>query len=232
MVRTRFFGRRTLRVAVLSLALCGVLAGIAMFAGSTATAATCTATGGPPISCSNPLNGSVTITGGALTLTASDLAWGAGITLNGLDLDKVAVGAGDDHFEVDDLTGSAAGWHVTALPGRFCTDYPTCANTGTDHALATTALTFNGNTTYYNDTAKPAATCIGTATCSAPANGAAGPFPLVLTSGGTAQTLFSAAAGTGMGSYDIASVWWLHLPANTAAGTYTSTVTLALSSTP
>ena len=225
MVRTRFFRRRTVRVALPSLALCGVLACIALFAGSTATAATCTATSGSPISCSNALSGTVTINPGALTLTASDLDWGLGITLNGLDLDKAAVGAGDDHFEVDDLTGSAAGWNVTALPGRFCTS-------GNALCLATTALTFNGNTTYYNDTAKPAATCIGSATCSVPANGAVGPFPLALDSTGSAQKLFSAAAGTGMGSYDIASGWWLHLPANTAAGTYTATVTLALSSQP
>lgn len=45
--------------------------------------------------------------------------------------------------------------------------------------------------------------------------------------------IYDSSATTGLGSIDVSSVgWWLNVPSNTAAGAYTSTVTLELVSGP
>jgi len=48
----------------------------------------------------------------------------------------------------------------------------------------------------------------------------------------SAQTILSAAAATGMGSYSFTPTFTLIVPAATFAGTYTATVTLAVVSGP
>jgi hypothetical protein len=70
-------------------------------------------------------------------------------------------------------------------------------------------------------------------TCTSPTNAIG--YPLSVPAGGTAPTavkLFNSAANTGMGSFTITPTVQVSIPANTYAGTYTSTVTVASVSGP
>jgi len=228
MVRTRFFKRRAVRVALPSLALCSVLAGIALFAGSTAAAATCTGSGSP-LKCSNALDGTVTIASGGLTLTAADLTWGS-ITLDGTTMHKAATGAGDGSFTVSDLTGAGIGWTVTATATAFCTG----ADRSCTNATSTLAgpLEFNGSNTAYGST-DPTAVCTGSSTCTHATQDTPAAYPRTITNiPATPVTIYAAKTGTGLGSNDVPSGWWLTIQPNTPAGDYESTITVAVNAGP
>lgn len=230
MVRTRFFRRRALRVAVPSLVLCGVLAGVALFAGSTARAAACSPTVFTAANASCGIAGSVTVVGGGIMLEAPATLTFGSITLNGQNQSLRDTTANDDTYVVNDASGSSLGWNVTASATQF-----TCSATcsiGTDK-LPTTAFTANGSTSLATATTAPTAACTGGTTGCTPAvapSSSAISYPVTLT--GTAK-IFQAKAGTGMGSNTISnSEWWLAIAPNTVPGTYTSTITLATNSAP
>ena len=76
-------------------------------------------------------------------------------------------------------------------------------------------------------------TCAGGTTCTNPTNAIT--YPLAVPAGSSAPTavkLFNAAANTGMGSFTVTPTVQVAIPANAYAGTYTSTVTVAVVSGP
>ncbi len=173
------------------------------------------------------VTGTATISAGSLAITPpTSLGWSA--TLNGADQEVVDATTADQSMVVNDPTGSGNGWKVTALATAF-----TCSTSGTcgTATLGATAFTVNGSTTDNTSTTAPAVACSAGATgCTvAVLNGIS--YPVTVQT--SASSIFNANANTGMGSNTISSLgWWLAIPANTKAGTYTSTVTLAVSSGP
>jgi hypothetical protein len=175
------------------------------------------------------LTGTLTVTGGSLTLTSpSALAWST--TLTGLDQQLVDTTAGHTSYLVNDATGSGAGWHVTVSATQFTTGTYTLANSGT---LSTT-----GSTSSISATTAPTAACSSGATCTLPSDTTT--YPVAITtaaSSPTAVTIYDTALSTGLGSITIGSSgnpvgWWVVVPASTRAGTYTSTFTLEIISGP
>jgi hypothetical protein len=117
---------------------------------------------------------------------------------------------------INDATGSGAGWNVTITSTTFTT------GGGTPHLLSTSA-----------STATAVSSACASGTCTNPTNAIG--YPLGVPAAATAPTavkLFNAAANTGMGKFTITPTVGVSIPANTYAGTYTSTVTVAVVSGP
>jgi hypothetical protein len=132
-------------------------------------------------------------------------------TLSGLDQTLTATQA----IDVEDATGSGAGWNLTSTSTTFTTGA---------HSLSTSATTI---------TSSPAEACDASATCATATNSVT--YPYTLPAAGTAPTatkLFNAAVNTGMGDQTITPTWKLAVPANSFAGTYSSTWTISLVSAP
>jgi hypothetical protein len=151
-----------------------------------------------------------TISAGSLAFvsTPSNVIFAA--TLNGLDQTPT------DHetFDVGDA-GSGTGWNLTATSTTF--------TTGTQ-PLATSATTANG---------APTDACDTSATCTLATNAITYPYTLpAAATPPTATKLFNSAMNTGMGNQTVTPTWKLNIPANTLAGTYTSTWTISLVSGP
>lgn len=174
------------------------------------------------------VTGTATIQAGSLAITPpTQLSWST--TLNGADQEVVDSTTADQSMIVNDPTGSGAGWHISASATAFtCTTSGTC---GTD-ALAASAFTVNGSTTDNTATTAPAVACSAGATgCTVAVPDGTISFPVTV--GTSATSIFNANSGTGLGSNTISSIgWWLAIPASTKAGTYTSTVTVAVNSGP
>jgi len=153
--------------------------------------------------------GSMTVTGGSLTMSAVDNPAFPGVTLNGSAQsvsDSIAI-------DVQDLRGTGAGWHLEVTSTTF---------TNGTQTLPTTALSITGVTT----------ACDGT-TCTDPNNGNA--YSLTVPADATAPTaveFFDAALSTGMGDFTVTPTFSLSVPATTYAGTYNSTVTLTVANVP
>ncbi len=175
------------------------------------------------------LTGTLTVTAGSLTLTSpASLTWA--VTLTGLDQSVVDTTSGDQQYTVNDATGSGAGWHVTVSATTFTTGSHTLANTGT---FSTT-----GSVTSNSATNPPTATC--SATCTLPTNSTTYPVDITTAaSSPTPVTIYDTAAATGLGQIVIGGSaqphpagWWLSVPSNAIAGSYTSTITMAIVSAP
>jgi len=173
------------------------------------------------------LTGTATVTAGSLTLTSpSSLTWSA--TLNGLD--QHLVDSTDTTYTVNDATGSGSGWHVTVSATQFTNGTYTLANTGT--------VVNTGSTTSVTATTAPTAVCYSGATCTLPTDNTT--YPVAITtaaSGPGTYTIYDTAGSTGLGEITIGNTnlvgWWINVPANTRAGTYTSTAfTLEIISAP
>lgn len=170
------------------------------------------------IAVSAPIAGAATSTvtgsvvGGSLALTTS-AAPTFSATLDGTDQTaSFAVPA-----TVTDATGSGAGWNLTITSTQFST------GGGTPQTLPTAASTI---TSLVN-------VCASGSTCTNPTNAIA--YPLAMPAGTTAPTpvkYFNAAAGTGRGKFTNTPTVSVSIPANTAVGTYSSTLTLAAVSGP
>lgn len=146
-----------------------------------------------------------TVTGGSLSITNPLAADFDAKNITGVDQTTTAA---LDAFSVSDLTGTGAGWHVTAQAVTF---------TGVSHSLAPSSLTLTAPTVASPDTTSPDPTI------------AAGPYTI----DGSAVQIASAALNTGMGKYDFgATTLTLSLPADVFADAYTSTVTISVVSAP
>lgn len=168
-----------------------------------------------------------TLTGGSLTVSGG--APGSfSATLNGANQTAdTTLG----NYTVNDATGSAAGWNVTFQATQF-----TCAVqvSGVGDAGCQPGLT-----TLPADSlsiAKPTAACASGSTCTgSPAVSITGNTAV---DGASAVTVLDAAAGTGMGSYDVtpgtigAGQLQLAIPGNALATTYHSTLTITVNSGP
>jgi hypothetical protein len=150
-----------------------------------------------------------TITAGTLSLATSATP-SFGVTLDGTD--KTATYSVPT--TVTDATGSDSGWNLTITSTQFTTGSQT---------LSTSASTVTGVTN----------TCVGGSTCTAATNAIG--YPVTIPAAATppaAVKFFNAGAGTGAGKFTNTPAISVAVPANTHAGVYTSTLTLAAVSGP
>jgi hypothetical protein len=214
-------------LGVLVILASGLTAGSVALMSGTASAAACGTAIPAGTSCT--MTGTVSLTGGSLTLTSpSSLSWST--TLSGVDQQLVDTNAGDQQYTVNDATGSGDGWHVTTSATQFTNGSNTFPNTGT--------FSTNGSVTSITSTSAPTATC--TATCTLPTNTTT--YPVAITTAATSPTpvtIYDTAATTGMGQIVIGGStqsdpvgWWVNVPASASAGSYTSTITMEIISGP
>lgn len=180
------------------------------------------------------LTGTFGLSAGSMTATSpSSLGWTG--TVTGLDQQLVDSTAADQGYSVTDASGSAPGWHVTLTATQFTTgggSPSTLGNTGT--------FSTNASLTSLAATTAPTAACATGSTCTLPTDTTT--YPVAITTAATsptAVTIYDASAGTGAGKINIGGSaaanpvgWWLNVPGNTPAGSYTSTITLELISGP
>ncbi len=152
-----------------------------------------------------------TITGGSLSEVTS-AAPTFSVTLDGTD--KTA--SYTLPMTATDARGTGAGWNLTITSTQFSTG-------AGGNTLATNASSIQS----------VSSACVSGSTCTNPTNSVT--YPLTVPAGSTPPTavrFFNAAANTGMGKFTITPTVQVSVPANTYAGTYTSTVTLAIASGP
>ncbi|MGO9343003.1 MAG: WxL domain-containing protein [Acidimicrobiales bacterium] len=151
-----------------------------------------------------------TISGGTLNIVVPGTI-GFSDTLNGLNQTTTAVLA----MDVQDATGTGAGWNVTATSTQF---------TSGSNTLATNSVTVPS---------APTDTCDSGATCTPATNSVAYPYALPAGAGPpTATKLFNAAASTGQGDQTVTPTFSLAVPADTVPAAYTSTWTISVVSGP
>jgi hypothetical protein len=147
-----------------------------LFTGGTADAAVC-AVGTP---CAVPAT--LTMTAGILSLTAPP-AIGWAETVTGLDQQLSDPTPADEAYTVDDSTGTAAGWNVTASATPFTYDdvatttiytLGTAATTGVGAVNAVPTFATNGSLISMTAATAPGAACAGTSTCTLPTDSLAG----------------------------------------------------------
>jgi hypothetical protein len=152
-----------------------------------------------------------TLTGGTLGFVAAPANTGFSTSLTGRDI----VATANQTFDVSDATGSGNGWNITATSTTFTTGAK---------SLATTAVTVQ---------AVPTVNCDSGATCTTATNAVSYPYTLpAAATAPTASKIFSSAANTGLGNQTVILVFSLAIPANTFAGSYSSTWTYTLVSGP
>lgn len=121
-------------------------------------------------------------------------------------------------IDANDPTGTGSGWNVQLTSSHFVNANPT------PQALSSSATTVTGINS---------ATC-KQGTCTAPTNSVSY-TSLTVPAGATppaAVKIFDAAANTGMGDFTVTPAFQISIPANTYAGTYSSTLTLSIANGP
>jgi hypothetical protein len=212
--------RSATRLALPVLLLCGTLALVVGIAATTAGATDCTPTAGEAC---------VDISAGTLTLTAPTTLAFPTTTLTTASQWISDQNAPDQTLVVSDARGSNAGWNVNIKATPF-----TCSGCSGTPTLGG-GFKVNGDTTNNAAVTSPTLKCTVASTCTTPTNSVT--YPASITTDGTSTTeLVNAAVGTGGGSVtfgDTAPVaWWLEVPPTAIAGSYTSTITLAVSTGP
>src|SRR5881227_3601886 len=102
-----------------------------------------------------------------------------------------------------------AGWNLTITSTQFTT------GGGSPHTLSTTASSLTGVTS----------SCVGGSTCTNPTNSVTYPVGVpAASSPPTAVKYFNAAASTGQGKFTNTPAVDVSVPANTAVGSYSSTL--------
>lgn len=137
------------------------------------------------------------------------------VTLNGTDQAPTST---MDISVVDDR-GTGAGWNLTITSTQFSTGgaLPQTLSTSAARITAVAATT----------------SCTASATCVAPTNNVA--YPVTVPAGAVAPAavkFYNAALNTGLGTFTISPTIRIAIPANTYAGSYTSTITLNIVSGP
>jgi hypothetical protein len=110
---------------------------------------------------------------------------------------------------VVDARGTGAGWNLTIAATTF--------SDGSGHTFAPGSVSSVAQACHTGSSCTPA-TISGLT------------YPIAL--GGTAAKVFNAASGTGLGKVDVTPTVDVSVPGSSLAGTYTSTVTLAVASGP
>jgi hypothetical protein len=213
-----------LAASILAAGLLAVMAG-----GAPALATACGTAIAAGTSCT--MTGTLTLGGGTLALTSpSSLTWAS--TLTGANATVVDAQPGDQQLTVNDATGSGSGWHITTSATTFTTGTKTLANAGT--------FVFTGSTSSISATTAPTSACVVAGACTTPTDTTTYPVAITTaTSSPTPSTTYDTAAGSGIGQIQIGGSatanpvgWWLNIPGNTFAGTYTSTITMQIISGP
>lgn len=167
--------------------------------------------------------------GTILTLTPpTSLSWSTSL---GARTKRVAdTTAADEQLEVNDETGSGAGWSVSVSATTFVDGAYQLADSGTFY--------LNGSTSNFNSANVPTASCLSS--CTLPTDSVT--YPVAITTAPSAPVaveIYNAALSSGKGDILIGGSnaanpigWWVVVPATAYAGTYTSTVTISLSSGP
>jgi hypothetical protein len=219
--------KRLVRLVAVGGLFAGAIGAPILLTGGTAEAAACGTATLAGTSCTR--TGTLNLLAGPLTLTSpSALAWS--VTDNGLNQSLVDTTTAQQSYLVNDATGSGDGWRVTASATTFTTGAATLPNVGT-------FLTFGGTNPLLVTNA-PSPVCSAGATCLLPTNTST--YPVQFTTAAASPspaTIYDTAPNTGLGSIVIGGGanhdgWWLNVPANAVAGTYTSTVTLQIVSGP
>lgn len=168
--------------------------------------------GAPAAASAATTTATANVNGGALSLTTS-AAPSFGVTLDGTD----QTGTYTVPSTVTDARGTSAGWNLTLTSTQFST------GGSTPSTLSTGASSLTGVTN----------ACVSGSTCTAPTNAIT--YPVAVPAGTTAPAAvkyFNAAASTGKGKFTNTPSVNVSVPANSDAGTYTSTLTLAAVSGP
>jgi hypothetical protein len=150
------------------------------------------------------------VTGGALSASVTGGTFDAIATAHS---DQTSTASTPFSLTTDDLTGTAAGWHVTQQITSVGGFVYSGTNAGADISAANFSIT------------------PGTVT----ANGGASLAGVTAGTTGTldsAVTVLSAAAGDGVGSYTLPIDATLTVPADSRAGTYTGTLTTSITAAP
>jgi hypothetical protein len=174
---------------------------------------------------------SLMLASGALALVAPAAASAAGTTVTGtvtgsqLSLSSSATASFSDNLDngdatptyspalsVQDTRGTGGGWNATVTSTQFTT------GGATPNTLATNASTITG-----------VAVANGTGSSTSPTNSIT--YGVAVPAGATPPTavkIFNAAANTGMGKFTLTPTFGVFVPQNSFAGSYTSTLTLAI----
>jgi WxL domain surface cell wall-binding len=118
-------------------------------------------------------------------------------------------------LSITDARGNGAGWNATITSTSF--------NDGAGHTLATTSSSVSAVTV----------ACVAGGSCTNPTNAVA--YALAVPAGATAPTgvkLFDGAVNTGMGRFTVTPTINVGILGNVYAGTYNSTVTVAVATGP
>jgi hypothetical protein len=152
-----------------------------------------------------------TVESGSLSLTTT-AAPTFSATLNGTDQTPSYTLP----LTIEDLRGSGAGWNATITSTQFTTGGEAA------HTLSASASSITSVTN----------ACAEGNSCTNPTNAVS--YPLTVPAGAAAEAVkfFNAAEGTGLGVFSNAPTVAVSIPADTYAGTYTSTITLASVSGP
>ena len=158
------------------------------------------------------ITASASVTGaGSLGLSHGATASVSAVTLDGTDQSQSYTVP----LSITDARGSGAGWNATITSTTF-TD-------ASSHTLGTTASSLTG----------VSSSCVAGGSCTNPTNAVT--YPLTVPAGATAPAavkFFNAAANTGMGRFTVTPTISVTVPGNAYAGTYSSTVTVAVASGP
>ncbi len=157
------------------------------------------------------LAASTTVTGnvsGSTLSVSSPAATSFGANLDSGDVTPTYTAA----LATQDTRGTGAGWNETITSTQFTTGTPN------NYTLANTASTLTG-----------VAATNGTGSSTSPTNAIT--YPVAVPAGATAPTaakFFNAGANTGMGKFTLTPTVGVFVPQSSFAGTYTSTVTVAI----
>lgn len=158
------------------------------------------------------ITASASVTGaGSLGLSHGATASVSAVTLDGTD----QTASYTIPLSITDARGNGSGWNGTITSTTF-TD-------ASSHTLSTTASSMTA----------VSSSCVAGGTCTNPTNAIS--YPLTVPAGATAPTavkFFNAAANTGMGRFTVTPSISVSVPGNAYAGTYSSTVTVAVASGP
>jgi hypothetical protein len=142
-------------------------------------------------------------------------------------------------LEAIDATGAGLGWNITASATPFETsggvNLPTDSGYGGYLGDAGNILV-NGDLSAGSETglgtATPTASCDDSDPSCVLPNDGTDTYPVSVPTNGSTENIFDSATGTGQGAVDIATGWWLFVPPEAQAGTYTETTTLTITSGP
>ncbi|HEY8311332.1 MAG TPA: IPT/TIG domain-containing protein, partial [Gemmatimonadaceae bacterium] len=181
---------------------------ITVVSATTITAKTPADSVGPADVAVTTAGGTGTLTGGytyigTLSITAAPANFSYSAALSGDPLTLSSSFA----VSVNDATGSGAGWNLQATIGVL-TDAASDTIPATDHTIQSVAVTG--------------------VTGTAPTNGISYPLAIPIASG----KIFNAAVNTGTGQATTTFTTRLVVPADTAAGTYTATLTVTIAAGP